>query len=515
MVENHKNRAILNSMTSVFAQIAAVIFSLFVRRYLVKFFGVELVGINGVFNELISFLSLFEIGIATSIVYRLLTPIRENNRIKITRLFVIIKRSYRFIGSIMMAACVGCVPILHIVVSTKSFSRKYVYTAFLLLAFGAVSSFFISYYRTVFVAYQRQYFCNITDLIMYVAFSMLKLGAILIFRSFLLYLCFQSLQNLCGNLFIRYFCNKQYPFLKESSEVTKEDKKEVFEDIKNISIGRMAGYVYSSTDSSIISAICGTVTAGYILNYKMIFSPLRNVINILNTTLVPTWGSYADKQKDKQKVYQLFQIYTFFEYLLSVVIVIPAVVLIDQFIALWIGKEFWISMEITALMGMDVFLNTMQEPNVTVMNAAGYFKENKIVSEAATLINIVTSIILAFVWGPEGVFIGTIFALVVFSIGRSLIVHRKFFRTAFDGYVKYLTSQLGYFLLFVVQLLAMQFVMKKAEFGGSALGFLGKCMLCELLLAGLNICLWRKNTKYQYIKNMAVEFIRVKSRRQQ
>lgn len=512
-MENHKNKAILNSMTSVFAQIVAVIFSLFIRRYLVRTFGVEIVGINGVFNELISLLSLFEIGIATSIVYRLVAPISNNNQSKILKLFIIIKRSYRVIGCCMLVACIGCMLLLNVIVPAKSVSREYLYVAFLVLAFGAVGSFFISYYRTVFVAYERQYFCNIMDLSMYFAFNILKLGAISILKNFLLYLCFQSLQSFCSHLLIRYFCNKQYPFLRGHSEVTKEDTKEVYKDIKNISVGRMAGYVYSSTDNSIISAICGTVTAGYISNYKMIFSPLRNVINILNTALVPTWGSFADRQRDKQKVYQLFQIYTFFEYLLTIVLVIPTMVLIDQFITLWIGEEYLISMGITLLMGMDVFINTMQEPNVTVMNAVGYFKENKIVSEIATLINIVVSIMLAFVWGTEGVLIGTILALLIFLIGRSLFVYRKFFQFTLDRYVQYLVAQMGYFLLFAVQLLGMRLIVKKAVLSHSALGFLGQCILCEALLLGLNICMWRRNTKYKYIKDIIVEFAKTRLKR--
>lgn len=506
-MESNKNKAILNSITSVMAQIVAIFFSFFIRRYLVRLCNMEIMGMHGVLNELVSFLSLFELGISASIVYRLLAPILCNDKDKILKLITIIKKSYRFIGYIMIFTCVICTLLLDVIISVETVSREYVYFSFFLLAAGTVSSFIISYYRTVFVAYQRQYFCNITDLVVYCVFNILKLVAVIWVKSFLVYLFFQGLQGLCGNLIIRKFCMEQFPFLKEKSEVTKADQRVVFVDIKNISISRIAGYVYSSTDMSIVSAVCGTITAGYISNYKLIFSPLRNIINIFNTTLVPTMGNYINKCEDRKEVHKIFQIYTFFEYLISVVLIIPVVVMIDYFVILWIGKEYQISKVIMLLMGWDVFINSMQEPNVTIMNAVGYFKENKLVSEVATLVNIVVSIALAYIFGAVGVFIATIFALIIFFLGRSFIIYRKFFQFSIREYTKYLIGQMGYSLLFGLQLAGLQIIVARVSADKSVGEFIGLCFLCEMMLCILNFLGWRKNSKFQYIKNMMLGFV--------
>lgn len=510
-MESNKNKAILNSLTSVLAQVIAIFFSFFIRRYLVQLCDVEVMGMNGVLNELVSFLSLFELGISASIVYRLLAPILNDDKEKILKLFTIIKRSYRFIGYIMIFVCLICTLLLDVIISVETVSREYKYFAFFLLAVGTVGSFIISYYRTIFVAYQRQYFCNITDLISYCIFNLLKLIAILWFKSFLLYLFFQAFQGLCGNLIIRNFCIKQYSFLKVKSEVEREDQKSILVDIKNISISRLAGYVYSSTDISIISAICGTMMAGYISNYKLIFSPLRNIINIFNTALVPTMGNYINSNNDKKEVYKIFQIYTFFEYLLAVALVIPVVILIDYFVMLWIGVEYQIPKTITMLMGLDIFMNSMQEPNVTIMNAVGYFKENKIVSEVATFVNIVGSIALAYIFGTEGVLVATILALLIFLLGRSFVIYKKFFQFNISEYSKYLGGQAGYLFLFCLQWWGLQKIFDRISTRDCVVEFVGLCFLCEGMLLMVNCFIWRKNVKFLYIKNMLCSFLKKRS----
>lgn len=508
MMGSNKNKAVLNSMTSVGAQIISILFSFFVRRYLVRLCDVEIMGMNGVLNEVVSFLSLFELGISASIVYRLLAPILCDDKAKILKLFTIIKQAYQLNGFIMILICVACVPLLDTIISVETVSKEYVYAAFFILVFGMVSSFVISYYRTVFVAYQRQYFCNVTDLMIHFVFNVLKIIVILWTKNFLIYLFFQSLQGLCGNLIIRSFCLKQYSFLKGNCKVQKAERKVVYADIKDISISKMAGYIYSSTDMSIISAICGTMAAGYISNYKMIFSPLRNIINIFNTALVPTMGSYIQRCEDKQEIHQIFQIYTFFEYLVSVVLIIPVMIIIDYFVVLWLGEEYQIPKLLSFLMGWDIFINCMQEPNVTIMNAVGYFRENKLISLAATLVNVVASIILAYMLGTAGVFMATIAALFIFSGGRSFVIYQKFFQYDFTEYIQYFIGQLGYFLLFGIQLFSLQVVIGKISTAYSIGRFVWICFLCEAIVCGLNFLIWRKNTKYQYIKNIVTGFVK-------
>lgn len=506
-MRNNKDAAILNSLTSIFAQIISLAFSFVIRKYLVRLFNIEMLGIHGVLNEVVSFLSLFELGISTSIIYRLISPVAQNNEAQIVRLYTIIKKSYHFIGGVMVIAGIGGGVFLGTIISVETVTSSYVYRCYLVLSFGTILSFVISYYRTIFIAYQKQYFCNLVDLVIHGVFCVTKLISIIYCQSFMLYLVVHILQSICSNLCIRRFCYKRYPFLKQIFRASKQEEKVVFTDIKNVAIARLAGYVYSSTDNSIISAICGTSVVGYISNYKTVFTPLRMIINTFNSALVPIWGSFINRQTDKKEINNIFEVYVFFEYIISVLLVIPVVVLIDGFIALWIGNEYWIPFSLTLLIGLDIYINAMQEPNMTVMNAVGYFKENKVISEAATIVNLFISILLAFLYGAGGVLLGTIFALLIFWIGRSYIVHIKFFGFSLNQYIKYLVINIIYIFLYFFQLFLCYKLVNCVGWGKNIFQFILFCFLVEIFLLTFNLLLWRKSKKYLFIKNIFLNYI--------
>lgn len=73
-------------------------------------------------------------------------------------------------------------------------------------------------------------------------------------------------------------------------DVSKEEKHNLFADLKDIILGNISGYVYRSTDSMVISAFCGTLLVGFLSNYKTITQAIRQLNNIVNSSQNPTWG---------------------------------------------------------------------------------------------------------------------------------------------------------------------------------------------------------------------------------
>lgn len=507
-MSERSSNAVLNSTISFISQFIILVTAFVVRKKIVVIMGIEIIGLNGVLNEIIAMFSLAELGIATSIIFRLYQPISTNNIGDICKYFTFLKRAYHIIGGFILFCGILCMPFIHLFIKLETIGTTYINFAFIVLVVGTALSFSISSYRTIFIVNQRQYFCGNLDTILYVVFTIMQIYAIVNIKSFILYLLLHQIRSLSANILIMIFCYNKYPFLKQKQSIQKSEYQEIFKDIKDISISRIAGYIYSSTDNIIISTICGTITVGFVSNYKCILTPIRTVINTINAALIPSWGNYINEKNDTNMIYVLFKRYNFLQFVFVSVILVPCTVLIDKFIILWLGNEYIMARSISLLMIMDIFINALQEPNVTIMNVVGMFKENRIISELSTLVNLVISILLAFNHGAIGVLIGTIVALILFWIGRNYFVFKYFFKHKKQAYITYWKKNLIYTFNFLLQIIFLNIILSNIVVKSKIIEFAIWGIISVLFVCFTNLFMWYKTEEGQYtlrlIKNIII-----------
>ena len=77
-------------------------------------------GINGLFSNVLSMLSLAELGIGTAIIFALYKPLAEDDEEKIASLMNFYKNAYRVIGLVVAAVGLALMPALNVII--KDFS---------------------------------------------------------------------------------------------------------------------------------------------------------------------------------------------------------------------------------------------------------------------------------------------------------------------------------------------------------------------------------------------------------
>ena len=87
-----------NFIYSIVAQLSTVILTFFSRTVFIESLGEEYLGINGLFSNIITILSLAELGIGTAIVYSMYQPISEGNEEKIAALVGYYKHLYSILA---------------------------------------------------------------------------------------------------------------------------------------------------------------------------------------------------------------------------------------------------------------------------------------------------------------------------------------------------------------------------------------------------------------------------------
>ena len=82
-------------------QLLSIILNFVVRTIFIKTLGEKFLGLNGIFTNILSILSLAELGIGTSMVYSMYKPIAKNDKNKLKELVSYYKILYRKIAIII------------------------------------------------------------------------------------------------------------------------------------------------------------------------------------------------------------------------------------------------------------------------------------------------------------------------------------------------------------------------------------------------------------------------------
>ena len=72
-------KSIKNILFGILFQITAVLSNFICRTMMIRYLGIEVISLNGLFWEIVSMLSLAELGIGSAMVYHLYQPIAEKN----------------------------------------------------------------------------------------------------------------------------------------------------------------------------------------------------------------------------------------------------------------------------------------------------------------------------------------------------------------------------------------------------------------------------------------------------
>lgn len=483
--------AIKNSTVNLINQMICIIMAIVVRKFLIRYLGVEILGVNSTIVEVVNMLALSELGIQYSISYRLYKPIAEGNEQLVGEIFTLFKRAYRFVGTFIFVGGLICLPFIHLIVNT-TIDMKIVYLVYMIQLGITASSYYVTYYRTLLGAYQNQYFCTSVDIIFNIIFYTLKLIVIIFTKSYIFYLLLQIGQLLGSNYIISNYCKKKLPFIKQKFQPSKKEQKELFADLKEIVLGNISGYVYRSTDSMVISAFCGSFLVGLLSNYKTITQSIRQLINIVDSSLNPTWGNFLSQETDSKKVKDIFDMFNLLQFIICAVMLIPILCLADDFVIMWIGEDYLISPVLLWLIVADIYMNTIHEPNAMIMRGYGMFKEDKWISAAAAVVNLVSSIILVQFMEVQGVLLGTLFALVIYWVGRSHVVNKKCFEKRYDVYAKYWITNAIYIGVFVLMYTVVSYVIQYIIIPNDILQFICRGFAIELMLGIMVLIIFGK-----------------------
>ena len=136
--------SILNILTGMGGYILNTILGFICRMVFVQCLSADYLGINGLFSNILTMLSLAELGVGSAIVFALYKPLAENDEEKISSLMQLYSKAYRTIGTLIFFVGIALMPFLNLIIQEQPNISESIYLLYAINLFNTASSYFFS-----------------------------------------------------------------------------------------------------------------------------------------------------------------------------------------------------------------------------------------------------------------------------------------------------------------------------------------------------------------------------------
>lgn len=498
MKKSRMEYSVLNSSISTVIFVLKLLIQFITRTYFIRYLGVEYLGLNGLFSNILSLLSLAELGIGTSIIYSLYKPLAIEDKPQIKALMKLYEKAYNWIGLIVAVAGMAVVPFLHNMVNTTDHLGN-ITLIYLLFLSNSVLSYFFTYKRSLIIADQRSYIVNINDFIFVVITNIVQIVSLYFYQNFILYLLIQIIFTLAGNISISLKVSKDYPYLKEQEKaiISTETKTQIKKNVIGNLSSKIGGVVVMGTDNIMISYFVGLASVGLYSNYLMIVNSVQNLCKQVTNSITASVGNYV-VEGDRKKLLSLFKQHLFVNYTLIYFSTIILSAVLNSFIHWWLGDKYLLSMVTSGLIIFNLIIQMFRNTSFVFIDAFGLYWNQRWKAVIEALINLVLSLILLKVFhlGINGVLIGTIVSSLCYVMWYEAYVIFKYgLKTSMKIFIQLFFSYL-LFLLFVIGIVVY---LQKFILITGLIGIFVKAFLSVIIGLVLFMLRYRTNEEWLYL----------------
>lgn len=409
MRASRTSNSIRNFTVVFFEQVVYNIISFICRTIFIVTLGKTYLGYSGLFSDILTLLSLAELGVGTAITYFMYKPTADEDYEKVVAYLNFYKKIYRCIGTIIGIIGICLTPFINIFISGVD-NIENLNIIYLLYLFNTTVSYFFSYNRSILITQQKNYIISIIYMITVFLQNIFQIISLLLFKNYIVYLIIQIVFTFLNNLMIYIYVEKSFSFLKQykNAKLNKKEKNKLFENIKAMFANKLSSAVVTSTDNVLISKFVSTVVLGIYSNYTLFVNMFRTIITKIFDSIVGSVGNLVATES-KKKSLDIFYNILFGNFWLVSYCCVMLFVFINPFIKLWIGADYLLSGTIIIFICINLYMRLMRNTLLSFLDTYGLFKELKIKSVLEALINLFVSLlfVLQFKMGVIGVLLGT------------------------------------------------------------------------------------------------------------
>lgn len=426
-----KNSA-LNFASGFLGRVLTILLNFVVRTIFIYCLNEAYLSVNGLYSNILTVLSLAELGFGSAMVYRMYAPVAVKDYQKTAALLQFYKKIYIIIGVVIFLLGLCVIPFMDYIIKDKPDISGLTLYYILFLVNTSISYWFSSYKASVLYADQKEYIKTNVQNTMAILQSGLQIVLLLLFRKYLLYLLVQLVGNIFLNLYVAHLVDKRYPEIQtyQGASLSTEERVQIRKDTEALVLSRFGHVALNGTDNIIISAVVGVLWVGRLSNYTLICDSVTSVLCQITAAITGSLGNFFATE-DKHAGYALFKKVEFLNFWLYGFSFIALVTLLDPFVQIWAGGRFVLGLPISIAIAINFFVAGYMNTLWVFRSTLGLFKQGKFRPILVAILNIVLSIVLGRLWGVFGVLFATFLSRAAISLWYDpLILHRYGFEVS-------------------------------------------------------------------------------------
>lgn len=398
-------KAYYNIVTKFIYQIVALVTGLITPRLILQTFGSTYNGAISSITQFLSMISVLTIGIAGAMRVELYKNFAQEDLLGISRIVKATEKFFKRVGKILVMYTIFLAILFPIVLNNQIPSVDCV----LLVVILSLSTFGVYYFgQTYFLflqADQSEYITTIGYIIVNIVNMLIVIVMINAQCSIFIVKLSCSFLPIMYPIIISKYVKHKYKLVTDIDadlSLLGQRKDAMFHSIANI--------IHDNTDIILLTIFTNAKIISVYTVYYSIVQNVKQLFQNFTTGLEAAFGVlWAGNKKDVFK--RNFEIYEFLSFSFSSVIFTCVGLLILPFIQLYtkgINDINYIRISFAILVTITEAVFCIRQPYVTIVQAAGKYKETKKGAFIEAVINLVLSLILVNIIGLNGVIIGTL-----------------------------------------------------------------------------------------------------------
>ena len=502
MKENSRTRnAVLNITFGYLAQLGILVLSFIGRKIFLYYLSADYLGINGLYSNILTILSLAELGLDTAVVYSLYKPVANHDNILIASLLKYFKKIYSFLAIGIFIVGISIIPALKYLINSDLPEKNLIFY-YLLFLINTICSYFVAHKIALLSASQQQRIQKIVSLSTNIILQIVHIVVLLIWKNYYVYIIATVCSTILTNCILSIVCTKIHPEIFDCKETVPIDKKPIINRVLSTFLYKLGGVAINSTDNILISVLVSTAAVGFYSNYFTVVSSIQGFLAIITTSMIAGIGNLAAKGTEQEQS-SLFDMMVFFYHEVAALGFIGFSILFNNFITLWLGDEYLFNELTVFIIALNFYLSNAISPVWMFREANGLFGKVKYLLLIRAAINVVLSVVFGKIWGVFGIFLATAISLIFVNFWYepkllSDIVLKRPQKV-------YWFKQGKYFMITIVAFIICYFTTK--QMSSSFLFFIVKTITVIIFTLGMFIGLNYKTPEFSKMKDYVKRII--------
>ena len=438
---NKTKNSIRGGIITTFFTLTIMILSFTKTKILIVDYGTDINSVCQAANQIYAYLTLIESGVCAAYQFKMYSPYQNNNLRKLYSLYKGLTNTMKKVGYKMLIFILGVSFLYPLILANNGlgyFSRFFI---FLLIGIRcAIPYCLIVAKKNMIVLQEKQYLCSAIDscctistmLIEIVFLGIIKLpieitliaGSLVLIISFLIY----------NKMVNKFWSDKLSSDDKKSIQPSYEANKMT----NDILFHQIASIINNNVDIVILSTV-NVFNVTVYSNYNSIMSyPVTIISGLINNIKASIGLKFAANDKNMYGVFR--EILSFSGFVASIVTSV-FLVMINDFITLWLGDRFTVNSITVFLFSMLLLRRMINDTIYAVRDANGLYKESKYYTLFTALCNLVLSILLVQKYQITGLLIATFLTTYfIMDLGNNYLVFKTVFNKKMWIYVDILIA---------------------------------------------------------------------------